>query len=87
VTTQDSDSGSRSGVPDSEDEHAPPPKTEKRSHSWRSKFTKLKKSPWFAGIVTGLITGALVTFSITVTGHSAGVRILQMVHFGRGSEL
>jgi len=37
-------------------------------------------SAWFAGIVTGLVTGALVTFAVTATGHSTGTRILQMVH-------
>lgn len=79
VATQDSDSGSRSSMPNSRSESDPPTARES-SHPWRSKFTKLKESSWFAGIVTGLITGALVTFSITVTGHSTGIRIFQMVH-------
>jgi hypothetical protein len=66
-------------MPNSKNESDSPQAAES-SHPWRSKFTKLKSSPWFAGIVTGLITGALVTFSITATGHSTGARILQMVH-------
>jgi hypothetical protein len=45
----------------------------------KSMLAKIVGSPWFSGIVSGLISGAIVTFAITATGHSTGVRLLQMV--------
>jgi hypothetical protein len=46
----------------------------------KAKFGRIVTSQWFVGIVSGLISGALVTFAITATGHSTGVRMLQMAH-------
>jgi hypothetical protein len=44
---------------------------------------KIVGSPWFSGIVSGVISGAIVTFAITATGHSSGVRLLQMVRLAK----
>lgn len=60
--------------PDSEDNICTRPEKHK---SW---FRKMLSSPWICGILTGLITGALVTFAITPTGHSAEFRVLQMAN-------
>jgi hypothetical protein len=44
----------------------------------KSRFAKIASSSWFSGIASGLISGAIVTFAITATGHSTGVRLLEM---------
>jgi hypothetical protein len=49
----------------------------------QSKFAKIAKSSWVSGIASGLISGAIVTFAITATGHSTGVRLLQMVSLAK----
>jgi hypothetical protein len=82
VAAQDSDSGLNAPEPTSNGGPEPQAvKAEEISHRWRARFKKTITSNWFVGIVSGLISGALVTFSITATGHSAGVRMLQMAHW------
>jgi hypothetical protein len=49
----------------------------------KSMTRKIVGSPWFSGIVPGVISGAIVTFAITATGHSSGVRLLQMVRLAK----
>jgi hypothetical protein len=73
IPAHDAESGS--SIPNSKTEPNTPRKPEKSSHLWRSRYAKIMSSQWFAGIVSGLITGALVTFSITATGHSTDVRM------------
>jgi hypothetical protein len=47
---------------------------------WARVWKRLKSSV-FQGIIPGIISGLLVSFFITSTGHSAGIRILEFVHF------
>lgn len=49
----------------------------------KSMLAKIVGSPWFSGIVSGVISGTIVTFAITATGHSTGVRLLQMVSLAK----
>ena len=84
VAAEDSDSGPSTPAP------APAPakdrckskcEAEETSRGLRSTFAKIIHSQLFIGVASGLVSGALVTFSITATGHSVGVRMLQMVHW------
>jgi hypothetical protein len=47
------------------------------------KLAKITKSSWVSGIASGLISGAIVTFAITATGHSTGVRLLQVASLAK----
>jgi hypothetical protein len=75
---QASDSGSGSAVPGPNDGSDSQRRAGKGSHRWRSRFANIIKLPWFVGIVSGVISGAMVTFAVTATGHSTGVRIFEL---------
>jgi len=62
MARQGSDNGNSSTKPNSENE--PDPQPEKHTGPQRPKFAKAV-STWFVGIVSGLISGAIVTFAIT----------------------
>ena len=74
IAAQSSGDGPEPTGPDSENQIGTPPEKPK---SW---LRKKLSSPWISGILTGLITGAVVTFAITPTGHSAEFRVLQMAN-------
>ena len=74
MAAQSSGDGPGPTAPDSENQSDTPPERHK------SGLRKKLSSPWISGILTGLITGALVTFAITPTGHSAEFRVLQMAN-------
>jgi hypothetical protein len=49
----------------------------------KSMLAKIIGSSWFSGIASGLISGAIVTSAITATGHSTGIRLMQMVSLAK----
>jgi hypothetical protein len=76
------DAGSNPAQPDPADGTGPQGKSGKDQKP-KSMLAKIVGSPWFSGIVSGVISGAIVTFAITATGHSTGVRLLQMVRLAK----
>lgn len=78
MEAQASDSGSGSAVSGSNDGSDSQRQAGNGSRRWWSSFVKIIGSTWFVGIVSGVISGAMVTFAVTATGHSTGVRMLEM---------
>lgn len=78
MAMQDSDNDRSSTAPKPENGAGSQPAGNKESRRLRSGFAAWCRSNLWGGIVSGLISGAILTFVITATGHSTGLRILQI---------